>query len=88
VKRFRRQLLLLLLALERLWFVLVLIGGIGIPIVIYLTLFNLMALPDWTWNGGRDSIPGILIYIVGWGATFVALVLALFVKNILMRPRI
>lgn len=83
--RFQRSLIRLLLALERLGIVLVLIGGLGIPVVIYLTLFNLLAMPDWTWNGGRDSIPGILMYILGWGMAFVTLIMALFVKNILLR---
>jgi hypothetical protein len=75
----------LLSMLQRLFFVLVIIGGLGIPIAVYLTLFQIQSLPDWAWNGGRDSFPGILAYFLCWAATFVALMLVSFVRTMIIR---
>jgi hypothetical protein len=71
--------------LQQIFFVLVIIGGLGIPIAVYLTLFQAQSLPDWTWNGGRDSIPGILAYFLCWAAAFVTLMLVSFVRSMLAR---
>ena len=81
---FRTLVARLLPALQQLFFVLVILGGLGIPIVVYLALFQVQSLPDWTWNGGRDSLPAILGYFLCWAGAFVALILVSFVKSVII----
>jgi len=75
----------LITALQALCLAATVLGGLGLPVVMYLSLFGTQALPDWTWNDGRDSVPGILVYLACWAGSCVALIMLSVMKSVVAR---
>ncbi len=75
----------LMTALQAFCLAATILAGLGLPVVVYLNLFGTQGLPDWTWNEGRDSVPGILVYLACWAGSFVAIMALSVMKSVVAR---